>query len=76
MENASALLPDDLGQAEVDVGRGVQGDARVAPRVFVVLEEPRAGRGRRRGRVGNEVRSSAHALAECLGPRRVVRSRW
>jgi hypothetical protein len=40
VEDALAFLPDDLSQAEVDVGGGVESDARVPVFIVVVLEEP------------------------------------
>jgi hypothetical protein len=44
VEDALTLLPDDLHQAEVNVGGSVQSDARVAVLGVVVLEEPFAER--------------------------------
>ncbi len=40
VEDFLALLSDRLGEAVVDVGRGVEPDARVPVLVVVVLEEP------------------------------------
>ena len=57
VEDVLALLPDELGPAEMHVSRGVEPDARVAVLVVVVLEEPVAERPGG-GEVGEPLRES------------------